>query len=167
MATFEVNPYSGKSKYWQIERSTQTGLERVNGVFGFGSCAYKGKLYYFFGGLGFKKELKVRLCTSQVIEFDPATRTFEPVNLTHKPDRLLSERRYMTTLLIGQKFLCLGGVNKQGYGLKDLLCIDMESRQWVEMNTKGDHPGFMQSGAMCLVAYQERKTLRLDKLSEI
>lgn len=43
----------------------------------------------------------------------------------------------------------------------------MESKQWVEMHTKGDHPGHLQSSAMCLVAYQERKTLRLDKLSEI
>ena len=100
----------------------------MNGVFGFGSCTYQGKLYYFFGGLGFKKDLKVRLCTSQVIEFDPATRSFEQVSIWHKPDRLLAERRYMTTLLVGQKFLCLGGINKQGYALREMLCIDMETK---------------------------------------
>ena len=153
MATFEINTHSSKSRYWQLERSTQTGLERVNGVFGFGSCAYQGKLYYFFGGLGFNKNLKVRLCTSQVIEFDPATRNFEPVNIWHKPDKLITERRYMTTLLVDKKFLSLGGVNKQGYALKELICVDMETKQWHEMNTKGDNPGFIQSGAMCLVAY--------------
>ena len=62
-----------------------------------------------------------------------------------------------------------GDVGDDGVGVvgKDLLCIDMESKQWVEMNTKGEHPGYIQSGAMCLVAYQERRTLRLDKLSEI
>jgi len=167
MATFEINPRSGRARYQQLERSTQTGLERVNGVFGLGSCCYQRKFYYFFGGLGFNRNLKVRLCTAQVIEFNPETRNFDQINLWHKPDRLLAERRYMTTLLVGQKFLCFGGINKQGYALKELLSIDMETKQWVEMQTKGDHPGHLQSSAMCLVAYQERKTLRLDRLSEI
>ena len=105
-----------------------SGLERVKGVFGLGSCCYKGKLYYFFGGLGFDRTLKVRLCTSQVLEFDPDTRKFENFNFWHKPERLLAERRYMATLLLGKKFICLGGVSKQGYGLNEILSIDIETK---------------------------------------
>jgi len=64
MATFETNPHTARVRYTQLERKTLSDLERVKGVFGLGSCCYKGKLYYFFGGLGFDRTLKVRLCTS-------------------------------------------------------------------------------------------------------
>jgi len=73
----------------------------------------------------------------------------------------------MATLLIGKKFICLGGVNKQGYGLNEILSIDIETKQWMELKTSGKGPKHVQSSAICLVAYKERKTLRLDKLSEI
>lgn len=41
---------------------------------------------------------------------------------------MLSERRYVSTLLIDKMLLCHGGVNKHGYGLADMLCVDMETR---------------------------------------
>lgn len=37
----------------------------------------------------------------------------------------------------------------------------------MELKTSGKGPKHVQAAAMCLVAYKERKTLRLDKLSEI
>ena len=49
MAIFETSQSSNQAKYKVLEAGTQTGLERIKGVFGFGSCAYNGKLYYFFG----------------------------------------------------------------------------------------------------------------------
>ena len=67
MATFDIKSYKGKARYQQLERATMSGLEHVKGVFGLGSTCYKGKFYYFFGGLGFDRTLKVRLCTSQVL----------------------------------------------------------------------------------------------------
>lgn len=64
-------------------------------------------------------------------------------------------------------FICIGGVNKHGYGLKEILSIDIETRQWQELSTKGEHPGYLNSSAMCLVAYTERTSLNLKYLSEI
>ena len=77
MATFDTHIIRNTGKYRVMDPSSQTNLDKVNGVFGLGSCSYKGKFYYFFGGLGFNKNLKVRLCTSQAICFDPDTRTYD------------------------------------------------------------------------------------------
>jgi len=63
-----------------------------------------------------------------VIEFDPETRHYERISLWSNPDKLLSERRYITTLLIDRNLLCHGGINKHGYGLADMLSIDMETK---------------------------------------
>ena len=76
MATFETNFPLNSGKYRVLESAKMHGLEKVKGVFGFGSCCYKGKMYYFFGGLGFNHRMQVRLCTSQALEFDPETCTF-------------------------------------------------------------------------------------------
>ena len=133
MATISTGHQRTSAKYRLLEQDSQTGLAKVKGVFGLGSCTYKDKMYFFFGGLGFHRSLKVRLCTSQVIEFDPDTRHYERINLWCNPDRLLSERRYVATLLLGKHLLSLGGVNKHGYGLQDLLCIDMETKEWKEL----------------------------------
>ena len=142
----------------------------MHGVFGLGSCVFLNKLYYFFGGLGFDRKLQVRVCSSQVIEFDPESRSYTPIQLWHKPERLLTERRYVSTLLVGEKLLCLGGINKHGYGLSDLICINMITKQWYEMkvlNHEEEGPGCLYSAAMCLVAYKERDLLAIDLLSEI
>ena len=133
MATINTGCQRTSAKYRLLEQDSQTGLAKVKGVFGLGSCVYKDKMYFFFGGLGFHRSLKVRLCTSQVIEFDPDTLHYERINLWCNPDRLLSERRYVATLLLGKHLLSLGGVNKHGYGLQDLLCIDMETKEWKEL----------------------------------
>ena len=135
MATFDTHINKNQARYRVMDPSSQNGLDKVNGVFGFGSCTYKGKFYYFFGGLGFNKNLKVRLCTSQAVVFDPDTRSYELMTLWHKPERLLTERRYVTTLLVDRQMLCLGGINKHGYGLSDLLSINLETRQWKELTT--------------------------------
>ena len=87
MATINTASYKSTAKYRVLEQDTMSGLERVKGVFGLGSCAYKQKMFYFFGGLGFNKSLGERLCTSQVIEFDPQTQHFERINLWCNPDR--------------------------------------------------------------------------------
>ena len=121
MATISTGHQRTSAKYRLLEQDSQTGLAKVKGVFGLGSCVYKNKMYFFFGGQGYHRSLKVRLCTSQVIEFDPETRHFQQVHLWCNPDRMLSERRYVTTLLIGQHLLSLGGVNKHGFGLQDFL----------------------------------------------
>ena len=169
MATFDTSSLRSNAKYRVMEPGTQTGLHKVKGVFGLGSCVYNNKLYYFFGGLGFHRTLQVRLCSEQVLEFDPKTRDWKEIHFWHKPDRHLTERRYVTTLLIGKHFLCLGGINKQGYGLKDFICIDMETKQWQELpiTNPSDGPGYLYSCAMCLVAYKEREVLGLHKLSDI
>ena len=64
MATFEANPHNARARYTQLELKTLTNLDKVKGIFAFGSCCYNGKLYYLFGGLGFDRTLKVRQCTS-------------------------------------------------------------------------------------------------------
>ena len=64
MATFDVSRFKNAAKYRVIEKSQLHGDEKISGVFGFGSCVYKGKFYYFFGGLGFDKAARARLCTS-------------------------------------------------------------------------------------------------------
>ena len=50
MATFDLSYNMNNGRYRQLEMSTQTGLEKVKGTFGLGSCTYNGKLYYLFGG---------------------------------------------------------------------------------------------------------------------
>jgi len=167
MATFDVNYHLSNARYTQLQRSTLKGLEKVKGVFGMGSCLFRGKMYYLFGGLGFDKNLKIRQNTSQIIEFDPKTNTYDRINLWHKPERLLAERRQLCTLLVETKLLCLGGINKHGYALKGVVCIDLETREWKELATKGEGPGHVHNAAMCLVAYKERKSLRLNHLSEV
>ena len=127
MATFDTSKMRNQASYKVLEAVTQTGLDKIKGVFGLGSCAYNNKLYYFFGGQGFERRLKIRLCTSQAFSFDPNTRKYAEVQLWHKPERLLSPRRYITMLLLGKDLLCLGGINKHGYGLNQLLCIDMNT----------------------------------------
>ena len=58
MATFDLNVHmTSQNKYKVLEAGTQTGLSKVKGVFGLGSCNYNNKLYYLFGGLGFHKSL--------------------------------------------------------------------------------------------------------------
>ena len=169
MATISTGHQRSTAKYRVLEQDSQTGLQKVKGVFGLGSCTYKQKMYYFFGGLGFNKSLGERLCTSQVIEFDPETRHYERINLWCNPDRLLSERRYITTLLLGKNLLCLGGINKHGYGLKDVICIDMDTKEWKELpiTNPSQGPGPVYSSAMCLVAYKERERLELNNMSDI
>ena len=72
-------------------------------------------------------------------------------------------------LLLGKDLLCLGGINKHGYGLQDLLCIDMNTKEWRELpvTNPADGPGPISQSAMCLVAYNERLNLSLDSLSGI
>ena len=127
MAIFETSQSSKQAKYKVLEAGTQTGQERIKGVFGFGSCAYNGKLYYIFGAQGYDHLLKERGCTSQAFEFNPDTRNYSEIQLWHDPESLLVPRRYVTSLLVGKDLLCLGGINRQGYNLKELLCIDMNT----------------------------------------
>lgn len=107
------------------------------------------------------------MCSSQIIEFDPETRSYQEIVVWHRPDRLLSERRCSSTLIVGNQLLCLGGINKHGYCLKDLLCIDMETKEWKELSTKGEGPGHAYSMAMCMAAYNERDQISLNQLSDI
>ena len=72
----------------------------------------------------------MRNCTSQVVEFNPDTRHYEPVQIWHSPERLLTERRSVTTLLVDRHLLSLGGINKHGYNIDEMLSIDLESKQW-------------------------------------
>lgn len=57
MATFETSFMRNSAKYRVMEQASMSGLEHIHGVFGFGSCVYKGKLWYFFGGLGYNRTL--------------------------------------------------------------------------------------------------------------
>ena len=127
MAIFETSTIRNQARYKVLEAVSQKGLDKIKGVFGLGSCAYNNKLYYFFGGQGYERRLKVRLCTSQAFVFDPRTCRYSEFQLWHKPDRMLLPRRYVTMLLLGSDLLCLGGINRQGYNLKQLLCIDMNT----------------------------------------
>lgn len=95
-----------------------------------GSCVYDHKLYYFFGGLGYNQTKQARCCTSQVIQFDPVTRHYEQYHIWHSPERLLTERRSVTTILFDKNLLCLGGINTHGYNINEMVCINMETRQW-------------------------------------
>ena len=82
---------------------------------------------------------------------------------------MLSERRYVTTLLLGKHLISLGGINKHGFGLKDVIYIDMETKEWKELPITNPEqgPGSVYSSAMCLVAYKERERLELNHLSDI
>jgi len=93
-----------------------------------GSCTYNNKLYYFFGGLGYSKTQQVRNCTSQVIQFDPDSNNYENFQIWHKPERLLTERRSVTTIIFDRNLLSLGGINKHGYNLNEVVYIDMETK---------------------------------------
>ena len=170
MAFFETSQNKNIGDYQVLEAATQTGLETIKGVFGFGSCTYNGKLYYFFGALGYDRRLKLRNCTSQAIKFNPNTRNYSQIQLWHEPERLLIPRRYPTMLCVGKDLLCLGGINRQGYNLKELLCIDMNTYQWRELSIDNQEkgPGHINQSAMCLVAYKERDNLNLlDSMTEI
>ena len=68
-----------------------------------------------------------------MIEFDPDTRHYEPFQIWHKPERLLTERRCVTTCIVDKHLLSLGGINKHGYNINEIICIDMETKQWKEL----------------------------------
>ena len=169
MATFDSSHLQRNARYRVLPTKSLTGLSKVKGAFGMGSCAYKNKLYYFFGGLGYNKRLKTRDNTSQVIEYDPDMRHFEPVVVWHNQQRLLTERRCVTSMLFDRHVLSLGGIDKHGNNISEFLCIDMETKQWKDLqilNPK-EGPGPLNSSAMCLVAYKEREVLQYNNLSEI
>ena len=81
----------------------------------------------------------------------------------------MTERRCVTTILIDKHVLSMGGINKHGYNINQMVCIDMETRQWKELPILNpeDGPGPVNSSAMCLVAYKEREVLQLSNVSEI
>ena len=72
-------------------------------------------------------------------------------------------------MLFDRHLLSLGGINKQGNNLNELLCIDMETKEWKELTitNPSEGPGPLNSSAMCLVAYKEREVIQLNALSEI
>lgn len=169
MAKFDVGNGRSTAKYRVFTNDILVNHEKVKGVFGFGSCVYNNKLYFFFGGQGFDKIQKARSCTDQAVSFDPDTGVYEFLTLTHPQDRQLHTRRQMTSLLIDKHMLCLGGLNTHGFGLEDFLSINLETKKWQELpiTNPEDGPGFVSSSAMCLVAYEERDVLTLNYLSEV
>ena len=117
MARFDVGTGKSSAKYRVISNDSLANYEKVKGVFGFGSCVYNEKLYYFFGGQGFDKIQKARICTDQVVTFDPVTGAYEFIPVTHPQDRQLHTRRQMSSILIDKHYICLGGINTHGYGI--------------------------------------------------
>lgn len=119
--------------------------------------------------MGYSNIYKERASTNQIIELDLATKKWNIKQPFHKPEKFFIGRSHIASLIVDKYFLALGGINKYGYALDEMVMIDMDTFQWKRMDIKNKKqgPGHVFSTAMCLVAYQERAQLSLDSFSEV
>lgn len=87
----------------------------------------------------------------------------------HEPPSLLQPRSHFSSLHIGHEFLCHGGIGKFGCALDDFIKIDLKTFQWQAINISNpkEGPQHVSSGALCLVAFNQRQTLTLDETSPV
>ena len=166
---FDLLPGIRETDFQIIPKNEIENENHIEGVFSLGQCVYKEKCYFFFGSMGFSSLYKERASTNQIIEFDLQRKRWEVKHPFHKPEKFFSGRSHVASLIIDKFYLCLGGINKYGFALDEMVMIDMDTFQWkrMELQKKKSGPGHVFSCAMCLVAYQEREQLKLDHFSEV
>ena len=128
---------------------------------------------------------KERTCLNEIIIFDPYANEMITKYPFHKPEKLLTPRKYFAGFFLHDTYYCHSGISSSGKVLHSFIGIDLETLEWKDVpyikGTKlmldpsnklrndyyGDFPDYIYGHQMVVVTYSSREYARIDGLGNL
>ena len=86
---------------------------------------YLNRIFIYGGVMAFNKELNMRECSCDMIEFTPSGRPESAWKRVTPPKEVYGGRRALSHCAFERIWVMYGGINEQGKMLKDVLVFNM------------------------------------------